>query len=177
MFSVHHHRTLTDQNRRSRNSCQSAARFLAGWRNGQPTPPTEADARLARESSKRLRRVIKANRPLRLTAAGRRPETVEIPAAAADLLLRLLTQMAQGNAVTLIPIHAELTTQEAADLLGVSRPFVVKEIEARRLPARKVGSRRRVMFGDLMTYKRRSDADRQRALAELAALDDELGLA
>lgn len=113
----------------------------------------------------------------RVRQAGRRPETVEIPAAAADLLLRLLTQMAQGNAVTLIPIHAELTTQEAADLLGVSRPFVVKEIEARRLPARKVGSRRRVMFGDLMTYKRRSDADRQRALTELAALDDELGLA
>lgn len=113
----------------------------------------------------------------RVRQAGRRPETVEIPAAAADLLLRLLTQMAQGNAVTLIPIHAELTTQEAADLLGVSRPFVAKEIEARRLPARKVGSRRRVMFGDLMTYKRRSDADRQRALAELAALNDELGLA
>jgi excisionase family DNA binding protein len=84
--------------------------------------------------------------------------------------------MAQGNAVTLIPIHAELTTQQAADILGVSRPFVVKEIEEKRLPARKVGTRRRVMFGDLMNYKQRSDAGRQQALEKLAALDEELGL-
>ena len=73
-------------------------------------------------------------------------ETVEIPASAAELLVRLLNQMAQGNAVTLIPIHAELTTQQAADILGVSRPFVVKEIEEKRLPARKVGTRRRVTY-------------------------------
>jgi excisionase family DNA binding protein len=84
--------------------------------------------------------------------------------------------MAQGHAVTIIPVQSELTTQQAAEILGVSRPFVVKEIEERRLPARKVGTRRRVMLGDLMTYKQRSDASRQRALADLAALDEELGL-
>jgi excisionase family DNA binding protein len=144
------------------------------------TPPSDADVRLARESSQRLRRVVKANRPLRFTAVNGKTdgndETVEIPASAAELLVRLLNQMAQGNAVTLIPIHAELTTQQAADILGVSRPFVVKEIEEKRLPARKVGTRRRVMFGDLMNYKQRSDAGRQQALEKLAALDEELGL-
>jgi len=132
--------------------------------------------RLARESSQRLRRLVKANRTLRFTPAGGRSGTVEIPAPAADLLLRLLNQMAQGHAVTIIPVQSELTTQQAAEILGVSRPFVVKEIEERRLPARKVGTRRRVMLGDLMTYKQRSDASRQRALADLAALDEELGL-
>jgi excisionase family DNA binding protein len=144
------------------------------------TPPSDADVRLARESSQRLRRVVRANRPLRFTAVNGKTdgkdETVEIPASAADLLLRLLNQMAQGNAVTLIPIHAELTTQQAADILGVSRPFVVKEIEEQRLPARKVGTRRRVMFGDLMSYKQRSDESRRQALDRLAALDEELGL-
>lgn len=144
------------------------------------TPPSDADVRLARESSQRLRRLVKSNRTLRFTAssgkAGSKEETVEIPAHAAELLLRLLNEMAQGHAVTLIPIHAELTTQQAADLLGVSRPFVVKEIEEKRLPARKVGTRRRVLFGDLVAYKQRSDLSRQQALEKLAQLDEELGL-
>ena len=140
------------------------------------TPPSDADVRMARESSQRLQDVMQPDRPLRLTAMDAHAQVVELPPAAAELLVRVLNQMAQGNAVTLIPIHAELTTQQAADILGVSRPFVVKEIEAKRLPARKVGTRRRVMFGDLMKYKQRSDADRRQALAELAALDDELGI-
>jgi len=107
------------------------------------------------------------------TTAG---ETVEIPSSAAALLLHLLGHIADGVAVTIIPVQREFTTQQAADLLGVSRPFVVKEIEEKRLPARKVGTRRRVMYGDLMKYKARSDAERQKALDGLAALDQELGL-
>ena len=140
------------------------------------TPPSEAEVRLARESSLQLSQAVRADHPLRFTTTGGTQVTVEIPAPAAALLVRLLNQMAQGNAVTLIPIHAELTTQQAADILGVSRPFVVKEIDEKRIPARKVGTRRRVMFGDLMGYKQRYDASRQEALAELAALDEKLGL-
>lgn len=137
---------------------------------------SHADVRLARESSRRLSGVVRADRPLRLGPVDGGREPVEIPGAAAQLLLRLLEQMARGHAVTLIPVDAELSTQQAADLLGVSRPFVVKEIEALRLPARKVGTRRRVMLVDLMDYKQRSDERRQRALDELSALDQELGL-
>lgn len=103
-------------------------------------------------------------------------ETVEIPGAAAALLLHLLGHLAEGEAVTIVPVQREYTTQQAADFLGVSRPFVVKEIEEKRLPARKVGTRRRVMYGDLMKYKARADAGRQKALDGLTALDQALGL-
>ena len=138
--------------------------------------PTESDVRLARESSQRLRLYVQKNQPLRITAGEGLDGTVEIPAAAAALLLRVLNQLAQGHAVTVLPSDTELTTQKAADILGVSRPFVVKEIKENRLPARNVGTRRRITLGDVLAYKKRSDANRQRALDDLAKLDQELGI-
>ena len=138
--------------------------------------PTESDVRLARASSQRLRLYVQKNQPLRITAGEGLDGTVEIPAAAAALLLRVLNQLAQGHAVTVLPSDTDLTTQKAADILGVSRPFVVKEIKENRLPARNVGTRRRITLGDVLAYKKRSDANRQRALDDLAKLDQELGI-
>jgi excisionase family DNA binding protein len=140
--------------------------------------PSDADSHLAAESRRRLSAAMSqsADSPLRLRLGASADDVVELPHAAAQLLIRLLEEMARGNAVTLIPVHAELTTQQAADLLGVSRPFVVREIEERRLPARKVGSHRRIRFEDLIAYKRRSDAARQKVLDDLAELDEKLGL-
>ena len=88
----------------------------------------------------------------------------------------VLTGSRARHAVTVLPSDTEPTTQKAADILGVSRPFVVKEIKENRLPARNVGTRRRITLGDVLAYKKRSDANRQRALDDLAKLDQELGI-
>ena len=111
----------------------------------------------------------------RVEAANGDEETVSIPEAAFRLLNGILAEMAKGNAVTLIPVHAELTTQEAADLLKVSRPFLVEQLEKGVIPHRKVGTHRRILFSDLMNYKHTTERRRNEALDELSALDQELG--
>jgi excisionase family DNA binding protein len=138
--------------------------------------PTEADTQLARESSRRLAARLGKQPSVRLQvlADGEPAETIVVPASALRLLLHVLTEMAQGNAVTLIPIHAELTTQQAADLLNVSRPFLVSLLESGQIPYRKVGTHRRVLFRDVMAYKQKTDAERLKALDELAAQAQEL---
>jgi excisionase family DNA binding protein len=140
--------------------------------------PTEADTQLARESSRKL-----AAHKLGRRASVRiqvlddhKPETVALPTSALRLLQHILTEMAQGNAVTLIPIHAELTTQQAADLLNVSRPFLVGLLESGQIPHRKVGTHRRVLFRDVMAYKQKNDVERLKALEELTAQAQELDM-
>mgnify|MGYP004004611853 FL=1 len=102
--------------------------------------------------------------------------TVKIPGEALTLLADVLAQIASGNAVTIAPVHAELTTQQAADLLGVSRPYLVKLLEERKIPHRRVGNRRRVMLTDLVAYKRIADAERLAIADELTAEAQRLGL-
>lgn len=130
-----------------------------------PVQPSAADVQLARESSRALGPL--AQRSLLVRIDGR-DDPVEIPAPAVRMLVDLLVEMAAGNAVTLIPVHAELTTQQAAELLGVSRPFLVSQLEAGKLRFHKVGTHRRIHFLDVMAYKQRMLADRKQALDELA---------
>lgn len=141
--------------------------------------PTEADTRLAEESSRRLARLLgKRRRNLRVSveADGEVEQAVAIPVPAFRLLTNILSQMAQGNAVTLMPVHAEVTTQQAADLLNVSRPFLVRLIEEGQIPFRKVGTHRRIRFDDLMGYKQKIDQDRLKALEELATEAQKYGM-
>ena len=140
--------------------------------------PTQGDVDLALEASRALAICKLGKRSsvrLRLEV-GDDAEAVAVPTSAVRLFLQVLVEMSQGNPVTLIPTHAELTTQQAADLLNVSRPYVVKLLEEGKIPFRTVGKFRRIRFDDLMAYKREDDKIRAKALEDLSALDQELGL-
>jgi len=146
----------------------------------EPVAPTAEDARLARESVEQLARLRAARSQrrrvrYRVETENGAGDSVVIPAAAAALLERILAEMAQGNSVTLMPVHAELTTQQAADILKVSRPFLVERLEQGEIPFRLVGTHRRIRLADVMRFKEQSDRRRLDALEKLAALDQALG--
>lgn len=140
--------------------------------------PTEHDSTLAKTSGRQIARALgNTARDLKVKIEGDgSEEVIELPYAALRLLANILAQMAQGNACTLIPVHAELTTQQAADVLNVSRPFVVGLIKSGQLPCRQIGTHRRIQFSDLMNFKNRIDADRNAVLDELAKEAQELNM-
>lgn len=136
----------------------------------QHATPTPHDQAAASQAMRHLKGLFDQSAPIRFEGA-----SVEIPSIAAELLFSLLKNLAAGNAVTIFPIHAELTTQQVADLLGVSRPYIIKQIEEGHLPYRMVGAHRRILFADFMAYKRKSDQARAAALDELSAQGQEFG--
>ena len=140
-------------------------------------PPSRADVELARASGQRLAPLARSGRPLtmRVRDAGQE-ETIELPAGAVKLLVEILEDMAAGRAVTIVPQNAELTTQQAADFLNVSRPFLIQLLEEKKIPFRMVGTHRRVRFEDVLRYKEGIDAERRKVLDQLAAEAQELGM-
>jgi excisionase family DNA binding protein len=137
--------------------------------------PTKADTAVAKKSSETLSAFLKSPKGVRLQiTAGKKTDELVLPPSALRALVRVLTELGEGNAVTLTPIRAELTTQQAADLLNVSRPYLVKLLDEGAIPSRKVGSHRRVLLTDLLTYKREFLEKRQAALTELAGLSQDL---
>lgn len=142
-----------------------------------PVIPSDAEATLAKETSQALASHSHTAQPLRLRLLDDPGKpTLHIPPSAVRLLFHILQEMAHGNAVTLIPVHAELTTQQAADLLHISRPSLIQLLNQGQIEFRRVGTHRRIRLQALMAYKRRADADRLAALAELAAYDQALGI-
>lgn len=157
---------------------------MAAQHRRPPRLPTDDEITQAREASRQLARLLPAGGDdasaaapaLRLVTDDNHHEMIAIPPGALRLLVDMLTQLGQGRAVTLLPQNAELTTQEVADYLNVSRPYVVKLIEDEKLPARKVGTRRRVAFEHLLRYDEQMRAQSRAALDELARIDQELRL-
>jgi excisionase family DNA binding protein len=139
--------------------------------------PSDTEAALAKETCRVLASHLGQDDLMRLRILnGPGRETVKLPAAAVHLLVRILEEMSRGNAVTVIPVHAELTTQEAADMLNISRPSLIQLLDEGKIEHRRVGTHRRVRFDALMKYKRQAETARRAALAELAAYDQELGI-
>lgn len=101
---------------------------------------------------------------------------IELPTSALRLLVDILAELADGNAVKIVPVHAELTTQEAADLLNVSRPHLVKLLEAAVLPFHMTGKHRRVRFADVMQYKSERERTSEEAMKALAEQAQRLGM-
>jgi excisionase family DNA binding protein len=141
--------------------------------------PSDEDIALARESGRVLSTVLQTRaetQQIDLHDDNGEVRTVRIPTTALRLLLDVLTEIGQGNAVSIIPIHAELTSQEAADVLNVSRPFLVQLLEKGDIPFHKTGTHRRVRYQDVIAYKERVDVQRRKALDELAAQAQDLGM-
>lgn len=140
--------------------------------------PSTHEMELARTSGQRLASVAATDHPLTVRVRDESEERViELPSGAVQLLLRLLENMAAGRAVTIMARNAELTTQQAADVLNVSRPFLVSQLlETRKIPYHKVGTHRRVRLDDVLRYKEQVDRDRRQVLDELTAQAQELGL-
>ncbi len=132
-------------------------------------PPSPTDAAIARDTGARLSRYLRQKGPLSLRVRDDKDqEPIELPSGAVALLMDILEAMAAGRGITLIPENAELTTVEAAEILNVSRPFLIKLLDERAIPHRKVGKHRRVRMEDVMSYKLAIDQERESVLDELA---------
>jgi excisionase family DNA binding protein len=144
----------------------------------EPTVPSDQDVARAAEVRRTLEPTLAGDNALRvqITAAGRQVTTLELPPVVARLLMDILEETAAGHAVTLVPFEAEITTQQAAELLNVSRPYVVGMIEKGELPVRMVGNQRRLPLKDVLAYKADNRAKRLETLQELVAEDQKLGL-
>ena len=141
------------------------------------TPDVAQLAQDAARAAAVVQRSLRRARTVVLRSEGPKDShTLNRPRAAFDLLVQILGHMANGNSVTLVPMHAEITTQQAAHILNVSRPFLVSLLEERKIPYRKVGTHRRLRMSDLVAYKRREDDERRKVLAELTEEAQKLGL-
>lgn len=133
--------------------------------------PSVQDSELAKTASR-----ILSQSEDELTVRLEHGEELKLPRSVTPFLVKILTEMSEGNAVTVIPVHAELSTQEAANILNVSRPHLIKLLKKQEIPCHMVGSHRRVKFQDLEAYRRQFETQREDALQELADQAQELGL-
>ena len=148
-------------------------------RTGGMIRPGDADAELASRAARRIRDYLAAHPgtdPVRIRGELAGDDALVIPRTATVMFAQILALLASGQGVQIIPDAAELTTQQAADFLNVSRPYLIGLLEADEIPYRMVGTHRRIRFEDLREYRRRDDLKRRQAADELTQLSEELGL-
>ena len=131
--------------------------------------PDNESATLARASAEGLSRLLGQIPEAERARVQLDGNVLILPRQALTLLRDLLVEMAQGNAVTIVPTHAELTTQEAANILNVSRPHLVKILEEDVIPFSRTGTHRRIRYQDLMAYRDQRNQDSKSALNELVS--------
>lgn len=128
----------------------------------EPIQPSKAE----RARITRIDRFLRESSPRTAELVGPDGKSLKLPNSVYTLLTQLVSELAQGNAVTIVPVRHELTTQQAADILNVSRPFLIKLLESGDIPFRRVGTHRRILFEDLMAYKRHRSEARQQFFKE-----------
>src|SRR3954469_1107213 len=126
-----------------------------------------------KEAANQLRRILASRAKLRVIEDEKPPVEITLTPALSSLLMEVLRPIGSGDAVTLVPVSKMLTTQQAADILNVSRPFLISLLEKGEIGHTLIGRHRRIKADDLFAYKRDRDAKRSKALSDLAELDGE----
>ncbi|WP_054815645.1 excisionase family DNA-binding protein [Nocardia arizonensis] len=150
-----------------------------GLQAAKRSEPGEIDAEIAARAVRRIKDYLMRHPNEQTISVGGETggeEALIVPRQAVGLLAFILAQAAEGRGVSIVPSHAELTTQQAADILNVSRPHVIGLLEAGEIPYRLVGKHRRIRFEDLKEYRVRSEQAGRAAADELSDLGQELGI-
>ncbi|WP_174186082.1 helix-turn-helix domain-containing protein [Nocardia barduliensis] len=148
-------------------------------RDAKRAEPGAIDAEVAARAMRRIKDYLMrhpAEQTIRVSPEHAGDDALILPREAVSMLAFILAQAAEGRGVTVVPSHAELTTQQAADMLNVSRPYVVTLLEAGEIPFRLVGRHRRIRYDDLKRYQQRAEAKSRAAMDELAKLGQDLGI-
>lgn len=137
-------------------------------------PPNAEEAELAANGHRILSELLGVGEAATLRIIVNKTD-IMVPVTAIKILVEVLEQMALGNAISIAPIKREMTTQEAADLLNVSRPFLIQQIlDQGKIPFHRAGNRRKVLFKDVVAYRKRIEEESDKLMMELATLSQAL---
>jgi len=139
--------------------------------------PGDVNAQVANRAARRIRDYLARHQDdeIAINAEIGEDDALVVPRQAAVMLAHVLELLADGQGVQIMPNNVMLTTQQAADAINVSRPYLIELLERENIPYELVGTHRRIAFADLLEYKRRDDQRRRAAMDEVTAIGEELG--
>lgn len=139
--------------------------------------PSKSERRVARESYPAVVSILShINSEETEIEIEESKERIKIPSRALEFLSDILKAMSEGKPISIVPVATEVTTQKAAEILGCSRPYLVKLLEEGQIQFVKVGKHRRIKFEDVVSYKQKMKKDQKQNLIDIMALDEENGL-